>query len=95
MLFRSSRAMKELIQSGHIVKEASGELSLTARGRDLAEQIYENCLLYTSKAGRKPKAGVLPEKEPWELEYEQKNIDALIFISPCAVWHHDCLLYTS
>lgn len=25
-----------------------------------------------SKAGRKPKAGVLLEKEPWELEYEQK-----------------------
>lgn len=30
-----------------------------------------------SKAGRKPKAGVLLEKEPWELEYEQKILTRL------------------
>lgn len=53
-----SRAMKELIRSGYIVKEAGGALSLTARGRHLAEQIYEKHQFF---AGQLMEVGVSPE----------------------------------
>ena len=36
-----SRAVKELIKSGHLVKNADGTLSLTELGLQIAEQIYE------------------------------------------------------
>lgn len=53
-----SRAMKELIRSGHIVKEAGGALSLTARGQHLAEQIYEKHQFF---AVQLMEVGVSPE----------------------------------
>lgn len=44
-----SRAVRELSQSGHLVKNADGTLSLTETGLQLAEQIYEkHCFLRNS-----------------------------------------------
>ena len=42
-----SRAVKELIKSGHLVKNANGTLSLTETGLQLAEQIYEKHQFFT------------------------------------------------
>ena len=42
-----SRAVKELIKSGHLVKNADGTLSLTELGLQLAEQIYEKHQFFT------------------------------------------------
>lgn len=63
-LFRSciyapvSRAVKELIKSGHLVKNADGTLSLTELGLQIAEQIYEKHLFFTKQLIL---AGVDPE----------------------------------
>ena len=53
-----SRAVKELIKSGHLVKNADGTLSLTETGLRLAEQIYEKHRFFTERliaAGVDPK----------------------------------------
>ena len=53
-----SRAVKELIKSGHLVKNADGTLSLTETGLQLAEQIYEKHRFFTEQliaAGVDPK----------------------------------------
>ena len=53
-----SRAVKELIKSGHLVKNADGTLSLTETGLQLAEQIYEKHRFFTERliaAGVDPK----------------------------------------
>ena len=42
-----SRAVKELIKSGHLVKNADGTLSLTELGLQFAEQIYEKHQFFT------------------------------------------------
>ena len=44
-----SRAVKELIKSGHLVKNADGTLSLTELGLQIAEQIYEKHLFFTKQ----------------------------------------------
>ena len=53
-----SRAVKELIKSGHLVKNADGTLSLTELGLQIAEQIYEKHLFFTKQLIL---AGVDPE----------------------------------
>ncbi len=53
-----SRAVRELSQSGHLVKNADGTLSLTETGLQLAEQIYEKHCFFTEQliaAGVDPK----------------------------------------
>ena len=55
-----SRAVKELIKSGHLVKNADGTLSLTELGLQIAEQIYEKHLFFTKQLIL---AGVDPETE--------------------------------
>lgn len=53
-----SRAVRELSQSGHLVKNADGTLSLTETGFQLAEQIYEKHCFFTEQliaAGVDPK----------------------------------------
>ena len=44
-----SRAVKELIKSGHLVKNADGTLSLTELGLQIAEQIYEKHRFFTER----------------------------------------------
>ena len=53
-----SRSVKELIKSGHLVKNADGTLSLTELGLQIAEQIYEKHLFFTKQLIL---AGVDPE----------------------------------
>ena len=53
-----SRAVRELSQSGHLVKNADGTLSLTGAGLQLAEQIYEKHCFFMEQliaAGVDPK----------------------------------------
>ena len=53
-----SRAVKELIKSGHLVKNADGTLSLTELGLQIAEQIYEKHLFFTQQL---LEVGISPE----------------------------------
>lgn len=53
-----SRAVKELMRSGHVVKKPDGTLSLTEQGLQLAEQIYEKHRFFTEQLIA---AGVDPE----------------------------------
>lgn len=64
-----SRAVKELIKSGHLVKNADGTLSLTKAGLQLAEQIYEKHRFFTERliaAGVDPKTA---EQDACEIEH--------------------------
>ncbi len=53
-----SRAVKELMRSGYVVKKPDGTLSLTEQGLQLAEQIYEKHRFFTEQLIA---AGVDPE----------------------------------
>ena len=44
-----SRAVKELSRSDHLVKNADGTLSLTERGWQIAQQIYEKHQFFTKQ----------------------------------------------
>ena len=64
-----SRAVKELIKSGHLVKNADGTLSLTELGLQIAEQIYEKHRFFTERliaAGVDPKTA---EQDACEIEH--------------------------
>ena len=64
-----SRAVKELIKSGHLVKNADGTLSLTEAGLQLAEQIYEKHRFFTERliaAGVDPK---IAEQDACSIEH--------------------------
>ena len=64
-----SRAVKELIKSGHLVKNADGALSLTETGLQLAEQIYEKHRFFTERliaAGVDP---IIAEQDACNIEH--------------------------
>ena len=64
-----SRAVKELIKSGHLVKNADGTLSLTELGLQFAEKIYEKHRFFTERliaAGVDPKTA---EQDACEIEH--------------------------
>ena len=45
-----SRAVKELIKSDCLMKEADGTLSLTMAGKKIAENVYERHCFFSGKA---------------------------------------------
>lgn len=44
-----SRAVKELIKAGYLMKEADGTLSLTMAGKKIAENVYERHCFFREK----------------------------------------------
>ena len=64
-----SRAVKELIKSGHLVKNADGTLSLTDSGLQIATQIYEKHLFFTKQLIEAGVPEEIAKKDACKLEH--------------------------